>query len=145
MYDLVRSVEHYHQFVPYCQGSKVLSSTTIPNPIQPNAKITKMKATLTVGFNSFTETYLSEVTCKDEHFVEAVASQTNLFNHLITTWKFTPKGPHQCLVDFHIDFQFKNPLYAQASQFFFDKVCAEMMEAFVKRADVVYNNNRRRH
>ncbi|KAJ3161046.1 hypothetical protein HDU86_007665 [Geranomyces michiganensis] len=43
-----------------------------------------------------------------------------------------------CIVDFHILFEFRSPLYAHVSTLFFEEVSKAMMGAFEDRARVVY-------
>jgi coenzyme Q-binding protein COQ10 len=50
MFKIVADVEKYREFVPYCKGSKIISSNG-----------NSMKAELTVGFHSFEEKYVSNV------------------------------------------------------------------------------------
>ena len=62
LYRVVADVDSYNRFVPFCTNSKVLSrrerlsDLTMPDGFS-------MDAELTVGFFSFTESYVSKVTC----------------------------------------------------------------------------------
>jgi len=58
----VADVGSYNRFIPFCTGSKVLSRK---EPLK-DLKIPdgfNMDVELTVGFLSFTESYVSKVTC----------------------------------------------------------------------------------
>lgn len=164
LYKIVADVDSYNKFVPFCTQSKVLSRR---EPLR-DLKIPdgfSMDAELTVGFLSFTESYVSKVTCSPydsvkvslslqgaSHFREidttrsrkAVASSsTPLFKTLETTWKFEPivnasEGKESTLVRYDIAFDFANPLHAAISAKFFGQVSGLMMRAFEDRCEEVY-------
>ena len=62
LYEVVADVDSYNKFIPFCTGSKVLSRRKplkclkIPDAFSVDAE-------LTVGFLSFTESYVSKVIC----------------------------------------------------------------------------------
>jgi coenzyme Q-binding protein COQ10 len=114
-----------------------------------------MEAELTVGFLSFKESYVSQVTCHPYHSVEAVASSsTPLFKSLSTTWRFQSglsrpsseplpshdkcNQTHPTLVTLDIAYAFANPLHAAVSSTFFGQVSKRMVEAFEARCQEVY-------
>ncbi|KAJ3184654.1 hypothetical protein HDU87_004057 [Geranomyces variabilis] len=107
------------------------------------------------------ETYVSRVVGVEGVSVTALAQDSSVFKQLNTTWRFSPAGtgsttssyPRQpsstttpsspldspsCIVDFHILFEFRSPLYAHVSTLFFEEVSKAMMGAFEDRAKVVY-------
>jgi len=168
LYDVVADVGSYPRFVPFCTGSRVLS--TYSQPEKPGElSMTVMDAELTVGFISYKESYVSRVTCKPFESVEAVASSsTPLFKTLVTTWRFQPassESPHSragdvlskkydahaqgskaandcdscsTLVTLDLAFAFANPLYATVSAAFFGQVSQLMVKAFAERCLAVY-------
>ena len=164
MYEIVADVGSYNKFVPFCTRSKVLSRRKpLKDPKLPDGF--NMDAELTVGFLSFTESYVSKVTCSPYdsvkvslgprgmlHFREtnaahsrkAVASSsTPLFKTLETTWKFEPianasGGKESTLVKYDISFAFANPLHAAISAKFFGQVSGLMLAAFEDRCEEVY-------
>ncbi|ORY95072.1 dehydrase and lipid transport-domain-containing protein [Syncephalastrum racemosum] len=143
VYDVVSNVRDYEQFVPFCNFSRVYSH---PEADVKGAK--KFQGELGVGFKMFEEKYMSEVTCVDPSFVQAVSADATLFKELVTTWHFRPNVPNKniaspelhpsCYVDFKIAFEFASPLHAQASNVFFDQVSKAMFQAFVQRCEKVY-------
>ncbi|KAI0921016.1 hypothetical protein AcW1_004868 [Taiwanofungus camphoratus] len=89
LYNLVADVESYPRFIPFCTGCRIIkrspATSTFPE---------RMEAELTIGFLSFKESYVSEVTCRPHQSVEAVAaSSTPLFRTLSTVWRFQPASP----------------------------------------------------
>lgn len=61
LYELVSDVDNYHHFVPYCVESKVLSSKS--SKAENGQEIEHKRARLAIGFLSFKESYVSDVTC----------------------------------------------------------------------------------
>jgi Polyketide cyclase / dehydrase and lipid transport len=66
LYEIVADVGSYPQFVPFCTGSRLLR----PAPRRAQTTPFVMEAELTVGFLSFNESYVSQVTCHPYHSVE---------------------------------------------------------------------------
>lgn len=67
-YDVVADVASYSGFVPFCIGSRILSSLT-PEP-DSSRKLT-MNAELIIEFLSYKKGYISKVTCVPGESVEA--------------------------------------------------------------------------
>lgn len=140
LYDLVRDVDQYRNFLPMTVRSRVV---TPPRLAADGAKEV-MYAELAVGFAGLEESYLSEVSCWKPHKVEAKAADTSLFRTMKTTWTFEPAGkerdPSQApaLVSFDISFAFNNPVHAATTKAFFDRVSKDIMTAFEKRCRQVY-------
>lgn len=132
LYEVVSDVDKYHEFVPWCQKSKVLVRNK-----------DSMSAELTVGFKYFTEKYISQVQLKPDKFVSACSAQTNLFEYLKTEWKFSPaQTPGTTWVSFQVDFKFRSALYNEVSEFFLNEVVCNMVKAFEERCRCLHNVRR---
>ena len=130
MYDVVASVEHYKDFVPWCQKSTV---------VLKNTDATYLEAELEVGFQIFVEKYLSKVTLQPPTMVSSHVGESTLFSHLDSSWKFQPgPTPQSVWMTFHVDFAFKSPLYRHVASLFFEEVVEKMMGAFEGRCRKLY-------
>lgn len=128
VYHTVASVENYKYFVPWCFESNI---------IRRDANY--FEAELAVGFQLFSERYISRVTLVPNERVSARALSTELFHYLYNDWILSP-GPSQntCWLTCQIGFQFRSVLYAQVSHMFFNEVVSRMVTAFEKRCIETY-------
>ncbi|KDQ64464.1 hypothetical protein JAAARDRAFT_28095 [Jaapia argillacea MUCL 33604] len=164
LYQVVADVGSYPRFLPFCTDSRILQNSPSPSITterQPSS-VSVMEAELTVGFLSFKESYISQVTCRPDESVEAVASSsTPLFKDLVTTWRFqdaSPQSPHPStrlptpssqnssnlsdegptLVTLDLAYAFANPVHATVSAAFFGQVSKLMVKAFEERCRELY-------
>ena len=129
MYDLVVDVARYPDFLPWCNGAKVLEHSEHG-----------MTAQVGIGFGGVTQTF----TTRNEH-VPGREVRLHLvngpFSKLEGVWTFTPvgaAGDRACRVDLKMDYGFSNPLLASLVGPVFDKIASTMVDAFVQRAEAVY-------
>ena len=131
-FNVILDVASYHLFLPFCVSSKVLTPPS-PSPSSPSAST--FKAQLTVGFRVFTESYGSLVTYRAPQSISVQATESAIFDHLNSQWRFLPVAgaPRECDVEFTIDFLVTSRMHAGAVQMFFGDVTEQQMKAFVKR------------
>lgn len=129
MYDVVSAVEHYKEFVPWCERSTVLARRGDDY----------MEAELEVGFKVFVERYTSKIYLEKNKLVLTKVADSTLFNALDNRWEFEAgPTPQSCWLTFSIDFAFKSPLYGQLATAFFKEVVQRMMGAFESRCKTQY-------
>ncbi len=130
LYALVADVGKYPKFLPWCVGARVRSHV---NNI--------MIADLTIGFGPFRESFTSRVTLLpgtgDGPCAIQVEYENGPFKYLHNRWDFTPH-PEGCLVDFFVDFEFRNIILQKAIGAVFTEAVHLMVNAFLKRAAVIY-------
>jgi coenzyme Q-binding protein COQ10 len=125
MFDLVADVARYNEFLPWVSAVRVRSNSE-----------TEMVADLLVGFKSLREKFTSRVVKVRPRTIR-VDYLDGPLKHLRNEWVFeaTPTG---CVVDFTVDFAFKNRIFEAIAGQFFDQALRKMIGAFETRADVLY-------
>ncbi|TPG42956.1 type II toxin-antitoxin system RatA family toxin [Sphingomonas koreensis] len=126
MFDLVADVGRYGEFLPWVSAIRVRSDSD-----------TQMVADMIVGFKGLRETFTSRVEKQrpGELHVDYVDGPLKyLRNH----WHFRPDGAGGCVVDFAVDFAFKNRVFEMLAGQVFDRALRKMIGAFEERARVLY-------
>jgi coenzyme Q-binding protein COQ10 len=125
MFDLVADVGRYPEFLPWCVGARVRSRTE-----------TDLVADLTIGFGPFRESFTSRVGLECPERI-LVRYENGPFRYLRNQWLFE-QHPHGCLVDFHVDFEFRSRILQAAIGVVFNEAVRRMVNAFLKRARDIY-------
>lgn len=128
MYNLVLDVERYPEFLPWCQQCKIISQ-----------KNNVMLANLVVGYKVFREWFTSRVTFEKPNSIR-VEYINGPLRYLSNTWGFSETPEGGCLVDFYVDFEFKNPIFQKLMGVFFNEIVRRMVGAFEERATELYGN-----
>jgi coenzyme Q-binding protein COQ10 len=126
MFDLVSDVAAYPQFLPWVSGIRVRSNSE-----------TEMVADMIVGFKGVKESFTSRVVKERPGHVR-VDYLDGPLKHLHNEWGFRDDGQGGVLVDFEVEFEFKNRLFEMLAGQFFDKALRKMIGAFEARAAQLY-------
>lgn len=126
MFDMVADVESYAQFLPWVTAIRVRSNSE-----------TEMVADMIVGFKGLRESFTSRVHKLRPERVH-VDYLDGPLKHLSNDWHFRPDGEGGVLVDFEVDFAFKNRLFEMMAGQMFDKALRKMIGAFEARAAELY-------
>ena len=126
MFDLVLDIEKYPEFLPWCNGARIIKRTE-----------STITADLSVGYKMLREKFTSKVTYTEPHRIN-VKYEKGPFRHLNNHWQFKDLKDGQCEIDFYIDFSFHNRLFQQPMHFFLNEAVSIMINAFEKRAQDVY-------
>lgn len=126
MFDLVADVGRYGEFLPWVSAVRVRSNSE-----------TEMVADLMVGFKSLRETFTSRVEKQRPGYIRVDYLEGPL-KHLHNDWKFRPDGEGGVLVDFEVDFAFKNRVFEMLAGQVFDRALRMMIGAFEQRAAALY-------
>ena len=126
MFDLVADVARYPEFLPWVAGVRVRSDNA-----------TEMMADVLVGFKGLRERFTSRVAkARPEHIhVDYIEGP---LDHLRNEWRFRPNGEGGCLVDFSVEFAFRNRLFQALAGQVFDRALRRMIGAFEARAAALY-------
>ena len=127
MYRLVEDVASYPQFLPWCGGVEV-----------HEASAQCMRATLRIDFKGVRQSFTTRnAQIPDReirmHLVEGP------FSALQGLWSFTPlQDGKACQVDFELDYHFSSRLAEAVIGPVFSHIAKTFVDAFVRRAEVVY-------
>jgi coenzyme Q-binding protein COQ10 len=127
MYALVEAVDLYHEFLPWCVASR----------INTRESDTVFYADLVVGYKMIRERFSSKVILKKGESIHIEYLKGPL-KHLKNHWRFSDAGNGSCLIDFSVEFEFKNKALQSLAQVFFKEVIHRMTDAFEARAIEVY-------
>ncbi len=135
LFDLVADVERYPEFLPWCQSVRII-----------NHRENDIVAEVVIGYKIFRESFLSQDILTPPGPRSAgridVKYRDGPFRYLNNSWVFTPQdGPHgqpHCRVDFHIDFEFRSPLFRAMVGAVFDKAMRRLVTSFENRARQIY-------
>ncbi|WP_394652882.1 type II toxin-antitoxin system RatA family toxin [uncultured Sphingomonas sp.] len=129
MFDLVADVRAYAEFLPWVSAIRVRSDGD-----------SEMVADMIVGFKGLRESFTSRVQkTRPEHIhVDYVDGP---LQYLSNDWKFRPDGQGGCLVDFCVDFAFKNRMFEMIAGQVFDRALRKMIGAFEDRAAKLYGDS----
>ncbi len=136
MYGVVADVEHYPNFLPWCQALRIKGRKR-----EGDKEI--VAAEMVVGFKGFRERYTSHIVLDPGARTIQVTQSEGVFRHLENDWRFMPEGDH-CRIDFSIDFEFKNRLLGAVAGQAFAHVMTHMSTAFEDRAKVLSEQAARR-
>ncbi len=132
MFNLVTDVDKYAQFLPWCDHAKVITSTDAG-----------MQAEVGIAMGGVKQTF----TTQNTHSVNETSRQIAMkllngpFSNLEGSWTFTSVGDvaqRACKTELNLKYGFDNAVLAALVGPVFDKIAANMVDAFVKRADQVY-------
>jgi coenzyme Q-binding protein COQ10 len=137
MFALVCDVEAYPQFVPLCEGMRVVSRS----PSGEGVEI--IVAEMEVGFKAICERFTSRVTCNAQRLEVLVEYTDGPFKKFETRWAFheEPKGPGEApgsVIDFYISYEFRSLALGVLMGAMFDKAFQKYADTFIKRAGEVY-------
>jgi coenzyme Q-binding protein COQ10 len=127
MFDLVAAVDQYHEFAPWCVASRI-------NKWEGD---TIFYADLIVGYKLFREKFSSKVFLDHPREI-TIEYQKGPLKNLTNHWIFS-EGPNgSCVIDFSVEFEFKNKALQSLATMFFNEVVKRMIGAFETRAHQVY-------
>jgi coenzyme Q-binding protein COQ10 len=126
MYDLVIDVRSYPGFLPWVSAIRVRSDNEA-----------EILADMIVGFKSLKETFSSRV-IKTPKSAISVEYLDGPMRHLQNDWVFEDLPVGGSIVDFTVDFSFRNPVFEALAGQFFEAALRKMTGAFIARADQLY-------
>lgn len=126
MFDLINSVRHYPDFVPWCSKADVLYESDE----EIEATLHVAKAGLYYQFT--TRNRKKRPTYMDMMLVEGP------FSNFSAAWHITPLSDDACKVEFTMKYDFAGRLANIAVNKLFSGVASTMVDVFVERANSIY-------
>lgn len=128
MFDLVTDIGRYPEFLPWIGAMRVRSDSD-----------TETVADMIVGFKGLRESFTSRVRKERPSHVHVDYLEGPL-KHLTNDWTFRSDGEGGVLIDFCVDFAFKNRMFEMLAGQFFDRALRKMIGAFEERAAALYGS-----
>jgi len=126
MYELVRDVESYPDFLPWCSGSEILE--TFQDGV--SARVDISKGSLKKSFS--TRNYFR----RDAEI--AMQLLDGPFSQLSGIWAFEPIGDQGSRVSLDLKFDFSSTLARMTIGPVFNGIADRLVDAFVQRANEIY-------
>jgi ribosome-associated toxin RatA of RatAB toxin-antitoxin module len=131
MYALVTDVNKYPQFLPWCDHASVVDQDTGGMTAEVGISFSGVRQTFT------TRNLHTEPSRVDMQLVKGP------FSKLDGQWNFHPLGDgsqRACKVELLLNYGFENAVLGKLVGPVFDKIAANLVDAFVKRAQQVYGD-----
>jgi ribosome-associated toxin RatA of RatAB toxin-antitoxin module len=129
MYSLVTDVNHYPQFLPWCDHANVVSEDS-----------QGMTAEVGISFAGVRQTFITQNRHTEPSRVDMQLVK-GPFSKLDGQWNFHTLGDgsqRACKVELLLNYGFDNVTLGKLVGPVFDKIAASLVDAFVKRAQQVY-------
>ncbi len=127
MFAVVNDVVSYPRFLPWCEGSEVITQT-------PDELVARLDLAGAGIKRSFTT---RNVLCRPQSI--EVSLLEGPFSRLDGSWCFTELGEDASKVEMVLAFDFDNKLLSRALARVFDAAADKMVDAFCSRADQLYS------
>ena len=126
MFNLVVDVDSYPAFLPWCDKTEILEQT-------PDA----MTARIGMAFGGLHKSFTTRNTHVPGRQVQ-LSLVDGPFKHLHGEWNFVPLGEERaCRIELKLSYSFDSMFGALVGPVF-DRIAATLVDAFVKRAEMVY-------
>ena len=132
MFALVADVERYPDFVPLCQGLKVLRRADGENGTEI------VTARMTVAYKLLRESFTSRVILDQSNLRITVDYLDGPFRRLNNVWLFRPVSGAGSDVEFFISYEFRSRMLGMVMGAVFEAAFRTFAEAFERRADALY-------
>lgn len=129
MYALVADVEAYPQFLPWCTGARLHEKSA-----------SELKASIGIGLGALTTDFSTRNELHPPHSM-TMELLDGPFSRLRGGWEFESLGEAGCEVRLQLQFEFSSSVQDVLFGAAFEKVCKELIDAFVRRAAELYGDD----
>lgn len=131
IYDLVADIARYPEFLPWTAAARIRAR----RPIDGGEEI---EADLVISFKVFRERFGSRVQLYPDQGRIDTAYLDGPFKYMVSHWQIKPADDGGSIVDFHVDFEFRNPVLQKLIGVVFDQAMRRVVSAFEMRAKALY-------
>lgn len=126
IFELVLDVERYPEFLPWCLSCEIIKQTD-----------NEIFANMVIGYKVFREWFNCRVIFDRPNYIR-VEYINGPLRYLSNKWDFQPSPNDGCIINFYVDFEFKNPFFQKLMGVFFNEIVKRMVKAFEDRAQQLY-------
>ena len=126
MFELVKGVKDYPQFLPWCHSTRLLKETE-----------REICAELVVARMGIRQAFSTCNQFRENEWM-GLELRDGPFKKLRGDWKFIPLRKNACKVELELEFEFSGMLIDKAFGSVFGHMANTLVDAFCKRADEVY-------
>ena len=127
MFALAGEVDQYHEFLPWCSGSKVLECTE-----------DTLLARVDISYKGWSTSFTTRNRMDPDVRIGMTLEEGAAFDTLEGMWHFKTLDALACEVTLEVDFSLSGPLGNKMLGPIFSRICAELIDAFVDRAKALY-------
>ncbi len=128
MYALVADVAAYPDFLPWCTGAEVHTKSAA-----------LLEASIALGFGGLNTRFATRNVLQPPETM-TLELVDGPFRSLRGQWSFVQLGDAGCEVHLTLDFEFESAATDLLLGAGFEKICNELIDAFVRRAQVQYGD-----
>ncbi|MCK4865303.1 MAG: type II toxin-antitoxin system RatA family toxin [Gammaproteobacteria bacterium] len=126
MFKLIDDIELYSEFLPWCAKATEISRDE-----------NNVEASVLISHSGFKKEFTTQN--KNTAFSKIEMHLVNgPFKNLDGVWLFEPLGDTACKVSLNLEFEFSSKIVGITLGPVFSKIANTLVDAFIKRADVVY-------
>jgi ribosome-associated toxin RatA of RatAB toxin-antitoxin module len=126
MYALVIDIESYPRFLPWCEGSRILSSDG-----------DEVRATIDFAVSGMTRSFTTRNRHQQNKMVE-MHLVDGPFSRLDGCWRFDPLGEEGCKISLFLEYDFSSRMLSVVVGSVFSHIANSLVDAFQQRAVDVY-------
>ncbi len=131
LFDLVSDISRYPDFIRWIKSMRV-------SGLREAGGVVHCLGEARVGFSGLTEMFATNVSADRTRGMIRTKLVRGPFRRLENSWTFRLRTDGGTDVDFHIDYQFKNPLLQAVLSANFDRAVSALIGAFLAEAERRY-------
>ena len=135
VFDLVADIQRYPEFIKWIRTMKVSGE-------REEDGVRKYRGEVDVGVKGFSERVATDIAADDENRTVEVSLARGPFKKLQNRWKMSPDGELGTVVDFFIDYEFRNPVLSLLAKANTTLAVNKIMKSFIDEADRRYGERR---